>query len=304
MLARRCEPGSRLHALLLGPVAPHELLADGRDRDRRARLRAGTPRLRAVRVERVQDVGLRHPVRVRQERIACRLEAAHHPGVSAAPDEQADGPPVRPDGLGRDLHRLLEAVGPDDPVRACAADDETRRPAADGGALALEPVRPRTAPRARQVLQAALGLRAAIRAWLDDVEHHLHARADALDEVPLRDVVALAGEVHAVGRSGRYVRRHGERARAQRHRERDGDDCGEPPCGRDRCVAHQVSEDTLIPGSWFPGRPVASSAGGPDLPPPPARPGESRATQIRDLTHGSDPELVVRLPGCARSQLI
>ena len=86
------------------------------------------------------------------------------------------------------------------------------RPAGDTGALALEAVRPGAAPGPGQPLEPALRLGGPVAAGLDHVEHHLHARADALDEVRLGDEVRRVGRGPACspGRRGRR-RRDGRR---------------------------------------------------------------------------------------------
>src|SRR4029077_17159767 len=131
------------------------------------------------------DVRLRDPVLLREQRVAGRLEPGHHPRMLAAPDEEAHGSAVLADRLGRNPHRVLEAVGADDAIGAAAPDDEARGPAPDRRALAHHPARRRPAPRTCKPPALALGAGRPGAAGLDDVEHHLDARAHALDEVLL-----------------------------------------------------------------------------------------------------------------------
>ena len=137
----------------------HELAADGLDADRRARIRAGAPRLRAIGVERVEDVGP-GDAEVRRARVASRLEAAHDPGVPASPYEQPDRAPVRDDRDRGEPHRLSERVRGDDAVRSAVVEVERGRPAEHARALADAAVGPRAAVCAGLDLQPALGLAA------------------------------------------------------------------------------------------------------------------------------------------------
>ena len=97
-------------------------------------------------------------------------------------------------------HGLLERAQADEPVRAGTQDVEAGGPAADARALALcwPSGRGRSTSRAR-FWSWSCGARPPIGAGLDHVEHHLHARADALDEVRLCHVSRRCGrDVHAV----------------------------------------------------------------------------------------------------------
>ena len=111
-----CAPGAaRLRAARTNwrPTAATEIAVPGRG--------AGAPDVVAVRVERVEDVRLRHPPLLREQRVAGRLEAAHDPRVAAAPDEEPDRPPVLPDRGRGDRIASWRLSAPTTPVGAAAA---------------------------------------------------------------------------------------------------------------------------------------------------------------------------------------
>ena len=129
------------------------------------------------------------------QRIPVGPEAAHHPRVPATPHEQADR-------FARLAHRpsrreecLADRVRPDDLVRSRTEERETGGPAADARALSLAPLTVRSAPAARKSLETELGRGGPVVPGMHHVEHHLHARPDALDEVRLGDVIAPAPEI-------------------------------------------------------------------------------------------------------------
>ena len=143
--SRRAGPGRTCPPSRLGrsaePVARpagHELATQGRDGDRLARARAAAPDRVAVRIERVVDDGPRDPEVVGLERVGRGHEAAHDPGVPAAPDEQPD----RAAGGRRSPRRPFASPRPsvvvaDQVVRPGAQDVQPGGPAPDAGALAL-----------------------------------------------------------------------------------------------------------------------------------------------------------------------
>ena len=181
----------------VAPPARNELSPERRRRDRLAWPGAGAPDGRPVRVERVEDDCRGHREVARPERVGRRLEAAHHPGVAAAPDEQPDRLAGLADRGGGEPERLVERrrARPVDTDRHRAGSG---RPTSHGRSrpFAAEPV----AASARSGRGRAFWSRSCVRAersslGRDDVQHHLHARADALDEVRLGDEVALRREV-------------------------------------------------------------------------------------------------------------
>ena len=206
-----------------------------------------TPCARAtVRVQRILDQGRRHPA-AREQRIACRVEAAHDPCMTAAPHEQPDRPPGPAHRAGRDEHRLVEAVHADDLVRAGSLEREAGRPADDAGALADATVEPGRTPFPSQLLEPELGLRRSIDARFDHVQHHLHARADALDEVRLGDVVRTRPEVERVRLGVRPSRTRARRPAGAGSRERASRGGGATPRRRSVGSVDITSKDTTGP---------------------------------------------------------
>ena len=136
------------------------------------------------------------------QRIARCPEAAHHPRVPTAPHEQADGLAGGAHRPSRNLHGFLQGRRADESIWAGPEDVQSGRPAADAGPLAFAAVGPRSAPRASESLQLELGRGAAIGVRSDHVEHHLHAGADALDEVGLGHEIGPGSKVEAIGARG------------------------------------------------------------------------------------------------------
>ncbi len=91
-------------------------------------------------------------------------------------------------------------VVPDEGVWPGAQQIEPGRPASHAGALAFVAFGPPATQLAGQHLELQLGRRGAVVLIADHVEHHLHACADALDEVGLGHEVAARPEVELVRR--------------------------------------------------------------------------------------------------------
>ena len=184
------------------PVSPrHELLPERRRRDRLARSWTGAPPARSVRIERVQHDRPGHPEVRCLARIRRRLETAHHPGVAPGPDEQSDGLGRSSGSTSRPGAALLPACrsptsryGPAPSWFSPADQPRTLAPFALAKPSRVGPDRSRASFCRRSCVVAVRSSRRA-----HDVEHHLHARADALDEVRLGDEVAAAWR----GRAGR-----------------------------------------------------------------------------------------------------
>ena len=137
--------------------------------------------------------------------------------MPAGPDEDTDRLAGHPDRLGGRLERGAEGRVADGRIRAVAQLDRGPRPSRSARRPCRGPCRAAGAQRPRQRPQPVLGGRGPIVPRGHDVDHHLHARADALDEVRLRDEVGPAPELEAeVGGRGR---RRGRRREAA---ERDG----------------------------------------------------------------------------------
>ena len=177
--------------------------------------RAASPDARAaVRVEWILDDGGRDPG-ASDQRIPVGPEAAHHPRVPATPHEQADR-------FARLAHRpsrreecLADRVRPDDLVRSRTEERETGGPAADARALPLAPLTVRSAQAARKSLETELRRGGPVVPGTHHVEHHLHARPDALDEVRLGDVIAPAPEIEVERGPGSRCRSDGQREHAR-----------------------------------------------------------------------------------------
>ena len=127
------------------------------------------------------------------QRVADRLEAAHHPGMAAAPDEQPNRA-ARPDDRVRCHQGPCSIVAPErDAIRSVA---ESVSPNAQPRTDAPRRLGCRS-PRAVESRGCTCGREPAARAGRrgavvlrHHVDHHLHAGADALDEVRLADEVA------------------------------------------------------------------------------------------------------------------
>ena len=155
------------------------------------------------RVQRVEDVGAGDAEAARRLPVDDRLVAAHDPGVAPAPDEEA-----RPGAAGRGSPSPPSAS----PAAGCPRRRRGSRRRRGAGASRPSPRRRRRCARTRAVSArsgtapgpaADAGRRPSGPRRVDDVEHHLDARPDALDEGRLGDVVARSREVEAHGRAVR-----------------------------------------------------------------------------------------------------
>ena len=142
------------------------------------------------------------------QRVRGRREAAQHPRMATAPDEEPDRLPGLRDRARGGSQGFLDGRFTLESIWPRAQDVEARRPATNARTLSFIAVGARAAPRACQVLESTLGRRGPVATRLDHVEHHLHARPDALDEIGLGDEVGAVGNVHRVSRRARDGRRH------------------------------------------------------------------------------------------------
>ena len=190
-----------------------------------ARFWAWSPGPRAERIEWIENQRRGHIERRVAEGVGRRLEAAHDPGMPAVPDEEPNGLAGQPDGQCRGLHRLGQGICPDEPVGPGVELVQTAHPAPHAGAMSLEAGTRRAAHRAGELLEAELSPCRAIRRRPDDVQHHLHARADALDEVLLGDEIPLRREIYGIAEiRGEDRLRTPSRRNGARERHLDGDE--------------------------------------------------------------------------------
>ena len=140
-------------------------------------------------------------------------------------------PPPRLSDLRPDLPDAFDGVfatalakSPEMRYATCGELVQAAHPATNAGPVAFEAGPRRAAQRAGKSLEQELGSGAAVIRRADDVQHHLHARADALDEVLLGDEITTPREIDgkaAVGgedRLGSARRPDGSR---ERHLDRD-----------------------------------------------------------------------------------
>ena len=166
--------------------------------------RAGTPHARAVGYSgsmTMARVTVKSLV-VRGSAVALKpvITQAWRPRQTSSPT----GLPVSAMARAAVRRAACDAVLADELVGTGTQDVQPGGPAAHARALALAAVGSAAAPRPGELLEPALGPGRPVPPGLDHVEHHLHARPDALDEVGLGHEVGPRAEIHRVGPARRW----------------------------------------------------------------------------------------------------
>ena len=180
------------------PAARDELAPELADRQRLTGPRAPPPDARAaVRVAADPRRWPPSPWRPRSSGSRVALKPLMTQACRPRHTSRPTGLPGRAHRLRRRQHRLARSSSRPTTLYGPPPDDrEPGRPAADAGALPLAPVRDGW-PLHCRASRCSRSCVAAVRSFrgTHHVEHHLHARPDALDEVRLGDVVERGAEI-------------------------------------------------------------------------------------------------------------